>query len=263
MVSVLLCTHGVMFIRRLILCPWQHSPTWHPRHQENHWWHPHSGQVTIRELLEMVRQVLERCWQHQITLSNENVCMGNTIRFAEYILSDQGVCIDPDKLKAIRDFLEPMNITKLQSFLGLANQLGHFLPDLAHVSTPLWMLLKQDVAWLWLPEHSAAMAKTKAALLKPSETYHFDPQKKSHLFTDASHLHGVGHPLIQYDRDHPYLVQCGSRSLSSTKANYAIIELECLAIIWAIQKCRIYLQDLTSMFTQIINHWSKFSRWKA
>ena len=39
----------------------------------------------------------------------------------------------------------------------------------------------------------------------------------------------------------PHLVQCGSRSLTSTEANYAIIELECLAITWAIKKCRIYL----------------------
>ncbi len=167
--------------------------------------------------------------------------MGNTITFAGYILSDQGVRVDPDKLKAMRDFPEPTNITKLRSFLGLATQLGHFLPDLAHVSTLLRMLLKQDIAWLWLPEHSAAMAKTKAALLKPAETYHFDPKKKSHLFTDASHLHGIGYALIQYDRDHPHLVQCSSRSLTPTEANYAIIELECLAITWAIKKCRIYL----------------------
>ena len=85
------------------------------------------------------------------------------------------------------------------------------------------------------------MAKTKAALLKPAETYHFDPKKKSHLFTDAPCRHGIGYALIQHDRDRPHLIQCGSRSLTSTEANYAIIELECLAITWAFKKCRIYL----------------------
>ncbi len=88
---------------------------------------------SIPELLDTVRWVVEWCREHQITLSKEKVQMGNTITFAGYILSDQGVCVDPDKLKAIRDFPEPTNITKLWSFLDLATQLGHFLPDLAHV----------------------------------------------------------------------------------------------------------------------------------
>ncbi len=168
---------------------------------------------SIPELLETVRKVFEQCCEHKITLSKDKVRMGNKITFAGYLLSDHGVRVNPDKLKAIQEFPEPENITKLRSFLGLANQLGHFIPDLAHVTAPLQTSLKQDVAWLWLPEHSAAMAKTKAALLKPAETYHFDPKKNSHLFTDASRLHGIGYALIQYDGDQPHLVQCGLKAV--------------------------------------------------
>ena len=34
---------------------------------------------------------------------------------------------------------------------------------------------------------------------------------------------------------------CGSRFISATELNYAIVELEMLALVWAVQKCRLYL----------------------
>ena len=37
------------------------------------------------------------------------------------------------------------------------------------------------------------------------------------------------------------LIQCGSESLSPTQSRYSTVELECLAIINAIQKCHYYL----------------------
>ena len=38
-----------------------------------------------------------------------------------------------------------------------------------------------------------------------------------------------------------YIIRCGSFSLSSAEKNYAVIELECLAIVRAIEKCAFYL----------------------
>ncbi len=197
--------------------------------------------TAIPEILQKVQEVFERCRKHGITLSREKVRMGNEVKFAGYILSDKGVRVDPDKLKAIRDFPEPTNVTQLRSFLGLATQLGKFMPDLTQATIPLRALLKNNTARLWLPEHSTAMTQTKAILLKPAEMNHFDISKSSHFFADASRLYGLGYTLIQYDDHKPHIIQCGSRSLSSAETNYAIIELECLAIVWAIQKCRIYL----------------------
>ena len=40
------------------------------------------------------------------------------------------------------------------------------------------------------------------------------------------------------------LIQRGSRSLTPTQQRYATMELECLAIVWAIQKCDYYLRGL-------------------
>ncbi|XP_064085391.1 uncharacterized protein K02A2.6-like [Macrobrachium nipponense] len=49
------------------------------------------------------------------------------------------------------------------------------------------------------------------------------------------------------------LVQCGSRFLTDTETRYATIELELLAVTWAIAKCRLYLSGLQH-FTLMTDH---------
>ncbi len=44
-------------------------------------------------------------------------------------------------------------MTELRSFLGLANQLGHFVPDLAQSTARIRLLLKKGMTWLWMDEH--------------------------------------------------------------------------------------------------------------
>ena len=46
--------------------------------------------------------------------------------------------------------------------------------------------------------------------------------------------------LVQVYKDKLALIQCGSASLSPTQSRYSTVELECLAIVHAIQKCHYY-----------------------
>ena len=82
-------------------------------------------------------------------------------------------------------------------------------------------------------------------LTSPTIANPFDDAKDTILLTDASRLHGLGYALVQRNRNGELsLIQCGSRSLTPTQQCYATIELECLAIVWAIQKCDYYLRGL-------------------
>ena len=51
----------------------------------------------------------------------------------------------------------------------------------------------------------------------------------------------------------PRIIRCGSRSLTAAQKNYAVIDLECPAIVWAVQKCRFYLHGIQS-FSVITDH---------
>lgn len=58
--------------------------------------------------------------------------------------SAEGVKPDPDKVKAIAEYPQPKAKEDLRCFLGLANYLGEFISNVAAISDPLRILLKND-----------------------------------------------------------------------------------------------------------------------
>jgi len=81
----------------------------------------------------------------------------------------------------------------------------------------------------------------------------FDMERPTRLCTDASRQ-GIGFILQQQTAaDHWALVQAGSRFLSSAESRYAIIELELLAVAWAVAKCKMFLTGLQH-FKVITDH---------
>ena len=53
--------------------------------------------------------------------------------------------------------------------------------------------------------------------------------------------------------DHWRLVQCGSSFLSDAESQYAMVELKLLTVVWALKKCRFYLQGLPH-FEDLVDH---------
>ena len=199
---------------------------------------------TEQDLLKQFAEVLECCRKNKLTLSRSKLQFGQSVLFAGHIISKDGVKPEPRRTDAIRKFPAPTNQSELRSFLGLVNQLGIFIPDLAHVTEPMRGLLKKNVAYLWLTEHQQSFEDTKRLLLANLLIKPFDPSSPSQLLTDASRLKGLGYALIQRDevKKQISLIQCGSRSLSPTESRYSTTELECLAVYYAIRDSSFYLQ---------------------
>ena len=197
---------------------------------------------TVEELFATIREVLTRCKSIRLTISKKKLKIGKEIKFAGYILTETGVQPDPELISAIKDYPSPTDVTGVRSFLGLANQLGHFITDLATSTTNIRGLLKKNVAFNWLPEHEREFRAVKTLLTSPLLVHFFDESLPTSLLTDASKLNGMGFALVQTDsKGHLRLIQAGSRTLTSAEKNYAPVELECLAAVWAITKCRHFL----------------------
>ncbi len=187
--------------------------------------------------------------------SQKKTRIGEKVKFAGHIISRDGVSPDPKRTMAISNFPSPKNLTQLWSYLGLVNQLDNFNPDLAVLTAPLRPLLHKDVPFLWLPEHEIASQKVRSTLISTCVNQHFDTKCPKELTTDASCHNGIGHALFQCNghADRPKIIKCGSRSLSETESRYATVELECLAIQWAVFKCNHYLQGMPN-FTVFRDH---------
>ena len=211
---------------------------------------------TIKEITERIHQILHKCHKQNLIISRKKFTVGTKIKFAGFKLSQDGVQPYETKTEAIAKFPTPKNTTRIQSFLGLVNQLSHFIPNLVSISDPLRHLLKKNTAFIWLKKHEESFKKIKDTLTTKISLQHFDLSKPTYLIADASKLNGLGFLLVQSNKrpsQPEAIIQCGSRALSTHECNYAIIELECMAIIWAITKCEFFLKGCPR-FTVITDH---------
>jgi len=192
-----------------------------------------------------VRAFLQRCVDKQIAL-NIDKCLffQRTVTFAGFQLSSNGYQVDRSITDAIASFPTPNNRTDLRSFFGLANQLSASTHVISSLLTPLRPLLSTKNDFLWSPTHDQAFQVAKEHLTAAPVLSFFDINKPTRLCTDASR-HGLGFILQQRLSDGTWsLTQAGSRFLSETETRYAIIELEMLAVCWAILKCHTFLAGL-------------------
>ena len=75
------------------------------------------------------------------------------VHYLGYIIDQHGIHVDPTKIHVICDWLAPTTLTKLQSFLGLANFYCKFVLGFSHIA---WALIqinkgggKEKIAWGW------------------------------------------------------------------------------------------------------------------
>ena len=171
------------------------------------------------ELFARAATILERCRELGITISLKKLQYGQEILFAGHLISSTGIRPDPAKTAAIRDFLRPENIHDLRSFLGLVNQLGFFVPDLAQMTPHMRELLKKECTWHWLPEHEAEFEYIKKVLTGPNVVKPFDPALETFLLTDSARLSGMGYALMQREVDPAghRLICCGSKAFTPTR----------------------------------------------
>ena len=92
----------------------------------------------------------------------------------------------------------------------------------------------------------------KKLLTSPLVVKPFNTKAHTIFLTDASRLHGLGFALMQTlnNSNKLSLVICGSKSLTKTQANYATVELEAVAILYAYQKCGFYNRGLPQFEVQ-------------
>lgn len=102
-------------------------------------------------------------------------------------------------------------------------------------------MLKTTHEISWESAHTDAFNATKSALASPPVLSYFESGQPLRLETDASVENGLGFVLWQLQNSQWRLIQCGSRFLSDAETRYAFIELECLAVVWAVKKSLLYL----------------------
>lgn len=163
------------------------------------------------------------------------------VEYLGFRVTKDGISPTGEKVAAIQNAPTPSNKTELQAFLGLLNFYNCFLPNKATVLEPLHRLLDKSAAWKWTEKHSTAYAQAKLLIQAEHILVHYDEQKPLVLVCDAS-PYGLGALMSHIEPDGREAPVCfASRTLTSTERNYAQIDKEALAVVFAVKKFHQYL----------------------
>ena len=159
---------------------------------------------------------------------------------AEY--SAQGMHPDPKKVQGITEMTAPTDKQQLQSFLGMVNYMGTFIPNLSHHTEPLGAMLKKDNVFHWEDQQTRSFQQVKTLIAKANTTplRYYDRDLPVTVQADAS-LRGLGACLIQKHKGKDQPIAFASKSLTDAETRYANIKRELLAIVFACQRFSTYL----------------------
>lgn len=196
--------------------------------------------------------VMDRLKQHGLTVNQRKCQFGRSkVTFMGHELSAQGIMPMQEKISAVKSFRRPETAEEVRSFLGLANYVGKFIPNLSSISTPLRDMTRKGVRFRWTKETDKAFEAVKRALCNPKHLGFYNPNSKTTLIVDASGT-GLGAVLIQSDNGKQRVISYASKSLSKAERKYSVLDMEAMAIYWGVNRFQMYL--LGKEFTVLTDH---------
>ena len=156
--------------------------------------------------------------------------------------SAQGMHPDPKKVQGITEMTAPTDTQQLQSFLGMVNYMGTFIPNLSHHTELLWAMLKKDNVFHWEGQQTWSFQQVKTLIAKANTTLlrYYDRNLPVTVQANAS-LRGLGACLIQKHNGEDQPIAFARKSLTDAETRYTNIERELLAIVFACQHFSTYL----------------------
>ncbi|PKI35383.1 hypothetical protein CRG98_044226, partial [Punica granatum] len=84
-----------------------------------------------------------------------------------FVVSERGIEVDPDKVKAIKELPPPSTVREVRGFLGRLDYIASFIANLTDKCQPLFRLLRKNAAMEWDHECQKGFDTIKAYLIQP------------------------------------------------------------------------------------------------
>ena len=201
---------------------------------------------TLEELEQRLEILFGKLRANHIIASKKKFQVGSVLEYGGAIIgsvnNEPPTCgPNPTRLQAMRDLVRPDSKKSVEKLLGLFRTFSCFDKNCALLTPHLRYLTNKNTKFSWGPEHEEEFLAIKQLISRVGVLESFDMSRETYLFVDAS-TKGLGFILLQKDKDGKYhVITCGSTGLSDTQTRYSITELETLAAVWALGKCKFWL----------------------
>ncbi len=199
---------------------------------------------SLQEHVQHVRQVLQRLLENGLFVKAEKCNFhAQSVPFLGYIVSVEGMRVDPEKIKAVVEWPSPDSRKALQRFLGFANFYRRFIRNFSQLAAPLTTLTSPRTTFRWSDTAEAVFTKLKGCFVSAPILITADPSRQFVVEVDASEV-GVGAVLSQRSPSDDKMHPCAflSHRLSPAERNYDIGNRELLAVKLALEEWRHWLE---------------------
>ena len=196
---------------------------------------------SFEEHLRHIRRVFERLRKVGLKLKPKKChFLQKKLEFLGHVVSESGIAPDEGKIEKIKNFPVPKNEKQVKSFLGLSGYYRRFIKNYATISHPLTELTKDTAIFNWTDKEQNAFEYLRNCLTTKPILAYPDFELPFIVFTDASNV-GLGAILSQIQGGKERVIAYASRHLNHAERNYATIEKEALAIVFAVKKFKTYI----------------------
>jgi hypothetical protein len=240
------------------------------------------GAKSEDEFLRITEALLNFCAEWKLKVNPEKTVLGVTsITHVGFVVSKDGVAIDPERTRDIRELTAPKSIKKVQSVLGVFNYVRNFIEGFSAKAKFLTDKMgtvprvaqelaassigrkrvagavnalsvikaavgkkKERVAkkFEWSEDDQRQFDELKLCVLNAPLLSQLDYSKPIFIRCDASRF-GAGAVLFQYDdRGYEFPVCYASRKFLPAERNWSTFSQEASTVVWALERFAEYTQ---------------------
>ena len=78
------------------------------------------------------------------------------VHYLGHVVSKEGIVVDPEKIRAIMEWVAPKNVDEVRSFMGLVGYYRSFIRNFSKISYPITSLQRKGKKFEWTKECEAS-----------------------------------------------------------------------------------------------------------
>jgi len=136
---------------------------------------------------EHLRIVLQTLRKHKLyTKFDKCDFYQKEIQYLRHVISEEGIVVDPKKIKAIMEWLVPKDVEDIRSFMGITGYYCRFIEGFSKTTYPITSLQKKGTKFKWTQKCQDSFNKLKELLTMTPILKVVDPEKDFIVCVNAS-----------------------------------------------------------------------------